>query len=175
MSERAKELARDRALFHGDLYARWENSECLREAVRDDLYEWGSAQRGALPDLGYPHRNTLDVSPDSRRTPTYDPKKVDEMDRTFRWWSELICALADEDGKRQQNRMMAALRSHFISERPAEASAERLGVSRATFYRMLGDAMRRFWMLHDVAGLIYHKTAVAPSRETATKNASAAG
>lgn len=140
-----------------DYYALWINSENTREAVRDDLYEWGGAQRGALPDLGYPHRQPF-ATPDSKPTPLYDPQKVDEIDQTFRYWNGLVEELSAPDKRREQRRLMRAIRCYFIAQLPAESCAERLGVSRATFYRILGEAMFRFWLLHDPGrGQVYSK------------------
>lgn len=141
-----------------DPYALWENCEALREAVRDDLYEWGGAQRGGLPNLDYPSKNILHVRPEENAAPLYDPEKIEEMDQTFRWWTQVVQQLCDPDHRAQQRRMMRAIRVYFIAQLPAEACAHRLGVSRATFYRVLGDAMRRFWMLHDTDRGVYSKS-----------------
>lgn len=135
--------------------ALWENSPETREAVRSDLYEWGGAQRGAMPDLDYPHRQPF-TTPDAKPTPIYDLEKVEDMDRTFRYWNELVHELADRSQQRDQRRQMRAIRVYFIAQVPAEAAAERMKVSRATFYRILGEAMFRFWDLRDAGG-VYSK------------------
>jgi hypothetical protein len=127
--------------------ATWDNSPELRESVRDDLYEWGGAMRGGKPHLGFPNKAVFAQVP-SKGGPSHDPDKVQAISDSFVLWNLVQQECGDAETREMLGRLQRALKLHFIAQIPAEASAKRMKTSRTSFYRMLGDAMYRFWVLH---------------------------
>ena len=130
-----------------DKRAVWDNSPELRESVRDDLYEWGGAMRGGFPDLGYPSQQPFASLP-SKSPPTYDADKVDAITDTFVMWNLIQREIADILVRREFEKLQRAIKLHFIRQGPAEANAKRMNIGRTKFYRLVGEAMYRFWVLH---------------------------
>jgi hypothetical protein len=126
----------------------WDNSPELRESVRDDLYEWGMAQRGGMPNIGYPSRSPV-FSDDTSPTYRYDEDKIDEMNGAFRMWLSIIERADDQNARRIFKRQFRVIKHYFIGSEPVEQIAEKLGCSTATTYRALGEGMYRFWRLMD--------------------------
>ena len=126
--------------------ATWDNSPELRDSVRDLLTEWGYAMRGGLPDLGYPHEQPFSVTP-SKAAPCYDADKVDSVNVTLSaWMMEQRRKHISIDKRRESMRLILTLRFHFTSDRPAEAKAKAMNVSKRTFWRRVDEAMYRFWV-----------------------------
>lgn len=125
----------------------WDNAPELRDAVRDDLTEWGKAVRGGMPDLGYPSR-CPGITEDNTKLFRYDVDKVDDITRTFVDWNQRLSKMGDVNKRREGGRLILTLRFHFTSDRPAEAKAKVIGVSRRTFWRRVDEGMFRFWRLH---------------------------
>lgn len=130
-----------------DRRATWDNSPELRESVRDDLYEWGGAQRGGMPNLGYPTRDSI-FTDDESKTIRYNADKVQAMNDTFTLWAKIIDSCGDENAKRIFAREFKVIKHYFIGEEPVESIAAKCGCGVATVYRALGSAMYRFWALH---------------------------
>ncbi len=126
----------------------WDNSPELRDRVKAELYEWGGAQRGGLPDLGYPHEQPFSVTP-SKMPPSYDIERVQAITDTFTLWTLVCERMADADDRSNQRRLMGVLRVYFIGQGPSESCAKKMGCSRQHFYRLLGEAMYRFWRIHE--------------------------
>lgn len=130
-----------------DHEALWNDSPELRDSVRADLAEWGMAQRGGLPDLGYPPEANFWVAP-SKSAPCYDQDKIDAINDTLVFWSLEAREIEDVEHAAHMLRTILALRVHFMSGAPAESKARRFNMSRRSYYRMIDDAMYRFWRLH---------------------------
>jgi len=127
--------------------ATWDNSPELRESVRRDLEQWGKAQRGGMPDLGYPHEQPFSVSP-GPATPTFDPELVQAITDSLTLWRLTLRSMPNDDRKAKLLQLLVALKQHYITDKPAEANAKIFGVSRRTFWRWVDDATFRFWVLH---------------------------
>lgn len=130
-----------------DKRALWENSPALRESVRDDLYEWGGAMRGGWPKIGYYSEQPFSITP-SKMPPSHDADKVQAITDTFVMWVLIQRETDDAEIRSELGRLQRALKLYFVRQGPAEANAARMKVSRRTFYRILGEAMYRFWVLH---------------------------
>ena len=130
-----------------DKRALWNDSPQLRESVREDLVEWGRAQRGGWPDLGYPKEAPFSNEP-QRQPPSYDLDKVDAMTKTLILWTLELHNIPDLDKRARFARMLKVLKVHFISDAPAEAKARRFKTSIRTFWRLVDEASFRFWLLH---------------------------
>lgn len=130
-----------------DKRALWENSPALRESVRDDLYEWGGAQRGGGPNLGYPTRCAV-FTEDTSKTFRYDQDKIQEMNDTFSLWMMIVDRCGDQQAKKILDRELKVIKHYFIGEEPVEAIATKCRCSVPTVYRALGNGMYRFWWLH---------------------------
>lgn len=136
----------ERAAIH-NRRALWENSPALRESVRDDLYEWGGAMRGGMPKIGYYSEQPFSITP-SKMPPSYDADKVQAITDTFVMWVLIQKEADDPEIRAELGRLQRALKLYFVRQGPAEANAARMKVSKRTFYRILGEAMYRFWVLH---------------------------
>jgi len=130
-----------------DRRALWNDSKELRESVRADLEEWGDAQRGGFPDLGYPHEQPFVVTP-SKMPPTYDADKVQAITDTITLWNLSQRQIRDIDRRAEVLRLLLVLKLHFISDAPADAKSKRMKVSKRTFWRLVDEATCRFWILH---------------------------
>lgn len=130
-----------------DRRALWNDSPELRESVRADLEEWGRAQRGGFPDLGYPREQPFSVTP-SKMPPSYDADKVQAITDTLTLWNLAQREIRDTDRRAEVLRLLFVLRLHFISDAPAESKAKRMKVSKRTFWRLVDEATCRFWILH---------------------------
>jgi len=112
------------------------------------LTSWADAVRGGFPPLGYPTKEPYAVSPE-RPTPTFDVEEVQSVSDTFMLWRLIQDHMGDEDRRAHLVRLFAILRVEFIaSGAPQEAKAKRFKISRVHYNRLLGEAMYRFWVLH---------------------------
>ena len=130
-----------------DKRALWNDSPELRRSVRDDLTEWGNAQRGGWPDLGYPKEQPFSNEP-TKMPPSYDLDKVDAITETFVLWTLSLGEIPDIDKRARVKRLLKVLKVHFISDAPAEAKARRFKVRRSRFWELVNEASFRFWVLH---------------------------
>jgi hypothetical protein len=128
------------------LRALWDDSPELRESVKRDLYEWGGAQRGGHPDLGYDRKTNFAVA--ASKSVSYDADKVDAMDASFMFWGLLVSACGDELAQQSFERERKVIKHYFVGQEPVEAIVQKMGKSRRTVYYILGNAMFRFWAVH---------------------------
>lgn len=135
-----------KALPPEDRRAMWDNSPELREAVRDDLYEWGGAQRGGMPDLGYPKRDIV-FTVDAGRVFTYNVEKVDAINDAFTLWRLIVDKISDRQTRKIQRRQMRIIKHYFIGSEPVESISSKMGIGISTTYKDIGDAMYRVWAL----------------------------
>lgn len=135
-----------RAPRHQDRASLWENSPELRESVKADLYEWGGAQRGGFPNIGYPQRNPY-MTEDQSKTFRYDVDKVDAITDTFTLW-RLGSNQAGPNEQKEVRRYIRILKRVFIGQGPVEAMARAEKVTPRHFRRLRNEAIRQFWVLH---------------------------
>ena len=140
-------IPRERPRTRQDKRALWENSPELRESVRADLTEWGKAQKGGFPDLGYPREQPFSITP-SKAPPSHDPDKVDAISDTLTMWTLIQREVPDIEKRANMLRLLLILKTHFVSDAPAESKAKRFKVSRSSFWRLVDESMFRFWVLH---------------------------
>ena len=140
-------IPRERPRTRQDKRALWSESPELRDSVKDDLIEWGRAQKGGFPDLGYPQNPPFTVEP-QRMPPAYDADKVDAITDTLTMWNLVQRMMGTDKQRAMAWRLRAILIAHFISNAPAESIAKKFRISRRTFWRQLDEAMYRFWRMH---------------------------
>jgi len=126
--------------------ARWDECQALREQVRDDLYEWGGAQRGGAVNLGFYSEQVFCRSPRQGRPP-HNPDKVDAITDAMTLW-RLIGEMAGGWAQVEVRRRHSILIRYFVHQGPVARMAKAEGISRQHFYRLLGEAMFTFWVLY---------------------------
>jgi len=131
-----------------DRRAQWNNSPEARQEVKRLLTDWADAVRGGFPPLGYPSKQPFAVSPESP-TKRFDVDEVQAVSDTMMLWRLIQDHIGDEERRAHLIRLFSILRVEFIaSGAPQEAKAKRFKITRRHYSRLLGEALYRFWVLH---------------------------
>ena len=128
-----------------DLKPKWDESPELRDAVDADLRNWSVWSRGGYPNLGHPKEQPFSNQPQDPSPPCNigDAEKAEEALVLWR----LLCRDMDERKRRQNVKLISALRLHYLSNQAAHTKAKILHVSRPTFYRLLDEARFAYWVI----------------------------
>lgn len=132
-----------------DLRALWDNSKEARDSFRRQLGEWGAAQRGGFPDLGFYHEQVWAKKP--RGGARYDVEQVDAITESIKFWR--LVSNCDQIASARAIRLHRILSRHFIQSGPAKGKAKEEGVSRARYYQLLDEAMFSLWVIHSRLGV----------------------
>lgn len=124
----------------------WDNSPELRATVESDLRNWAvwSFGWGTRP-LGYPQEQPFSQSPKSP-SPPCDVERAEETESKLVLW-RLLAKECEPHYRKNQVKLMAALKLHYLSNLAAHSKAKALGVSRTQFYRLLDEAHYVFWLV----------------------------
>ena len=134
-----------------DMQAKWDHGrDTLKPAVESDLINWAFWSSGGRPDLGHAHKtNFYDQMKGASAAPSppaIDMERAEHTEDTLVMW-RLVARNADPASRRHLADLLRVLKMHFLSARPVEVKRNILGMSRSRYYRLLDDALYRYWIL----------------------------
>lgn len=110
--------------------ATWDNSKEFRDAVQEDLENWGNWSRGAWPRLD------LSSRPEAKGA-DYDVARAEFTEYVLSRMSQASLSAL---------RNALVIRMHYATSKPSELKAQIMKVSKRTFYRRLKDAEFEYWV-----------------------------
>lgn len=134
-----------------DLRATWDNAKnTLKKSVEEELINWAFWSSGGAPDLGHAHKTNFYSQMKGATAPAPAPvvniEQAEHTEDMLVMW-RLVARNSEPDKRARLADLLRVLKMHFLSPRPVEVKREILGMSRARYYRLLDDAMYRYWVL----------------------------